>query len=102
MTELSHMSVWGKLKQIRGIETLLTKALLLYALIVDADFPAASKILAVAAIAYLVNPFDVIPDLTPFLGYVDDLTVIVSAISKLSTDIQSHHHTHAQQMLAKL
>ena len=30
----------------------------------------------VAALNYLVDPFDLIPDKTPFLGFVDDATVI--------------------------
>lgn len=30
----------------------------------------------VAALSYLIDPFDFIPDKTPFLGFVDDATVI--------------------------
>ena len=30
----------------------------------------------IAALSYLVDPFDLIPDKTPFLGFVDDATVI--------------------------
>ena len=30
----------------------------------------------VAALNYLIDPFDLIPDKTPFLGFVDDATVI--------------------------
>jgi uncharacterized membrane protein YkvA (DUF1232 family) len=30
----------------------------------------------VAALSYLVDPFDLIPDKTPFLGFVDDATVV--------------------------
>jgi uncharacterized membrane protein YkvA (DUF1232 family) len=36
----------------------------------------------VAAISYLVDPFDLIPDEIPFLGFVDDATVIGFAISR--------------------
>jgi uncharacterized membrane protein YkvA (DUF1232 family) len=36
----------------------------------------------VAAIGYLVDPFDLIPDEVPFLGYVDDATVIGFAVSR--------------------
>ena len=36
----------------------------------------------VAAISYLVDPFDLIPDEVPFLGYVDDVTVIGFAVSR--------------------
>jgi len=30
----------------------------------------------VAALSYLIDPFDLIPDKTPFLGFVDDATVV--------------------------
>jgi len=36
----------------------------------------------IAAISYLVNPFDLIPDEIPFLGFVDDATVIAFAIGR--------------------
>jgi uncharacterized membrane protein YkvA (DUF1232 family) len=35
-----------------------------------------------AALAYLVDPFDLIPDEIPFLGYVDDATVVDFAVVK--------------------
>ena len=30
----------------------------------------------VAALNYLIDPFDLIPDKTPFLGFIDDATVV--------------------------
>lgn len=36
----------------------------------------------VAAIGYLVDPFDLIPDEVPFLGFVDDATVIGFAVTR--------------------
>ena len=36
----------------------------------------------VAAVSYLVDPFDLIPDEVPFLGFVDDATVIGFAVSR--------------------
>src|SRR6266480_678872 len=36
----------------------------------------------IAALNYLVDPFDLIPDKTPFLGFVDDATVIAFAAGK--------------------
>ena len=36
----------------------------------------------IAAISYLVDPFDLIPDEVPFLGFIDDATVIGFALSR--------------------
>src|SRR5207248_1508450 len=36
----------------------------------------------VAALNYLVDPFDLIPDKTPFLGFVDDSAVVEFVVSK--------------------
>jgi uncharacterized membrane protein YkvA (DUF1232 family) len=36
----------------------------------------------VAALNYLVDPFDLIPDMTPFLGFVDDATVVGFVVDK--------------------
>ena len=36
----------------------------------------------IAALSYLVDPFDLIPDKTPFLGFVDDATVIEFAAAR--------------------
>jgi uncharacterized membrane protein YkvA (DUF1232 family) len=36
----------------------------------------------VAALNYLVDPFDLIPDVTPFLGFVDDATVVEFVVNK--------------------
>jgi uncharacterized membrane protein YkvA (DUF1232 family) len=36
----------------------------------------------VAALNYLVDPLDLIPDMTPFLGFVDDATVVGFVVDK--------------------
>jgi uncharacterized membrane protein YkvA (DUF1232 family) len=36
----------------------------------------------IAAVSYLVDPFDLIPDEIPFLGFLDDATVIGFAIMR--------------------
>ena len=36
----------------------------------------------VAAVSYLVDPFDLIPDEVPFLGFLDDATVVAFAVAR--------------------
>jgi uncharacterized membrane protein YkvA (DUF1232 family) len=46
------------------------------------DVPESTLVVIVAAIVYLVNPLDVIPDALPALGYLDDATVISLAVRR--------------------
>ena len=52
------------------------------------EIPWKSIVLAIAAVIYFVNPFDLIPDFLPFIGYADDATVIGFVIASLRKDIQ--------------
>lgn len=36
----------------------------------------------VAAVSYLIDPFDLIPDEIPFLGFLDDATVVSFAVAR--------------------
>lgn len=44
-------------------------------------------VLVIAAIIYLVNPFDAIPDFIPGIGYVDDAAVIAFVINSIRGDL---------------
>ncbi|QHQ50874.1 YkvA family protein [Aeromonas media] len=87
MSNPSHSDIMRKLKDIKGIKELLEKAVLLYVLLTDGDLPVWCYALIIGALAYLVNPFDVVPDPIPFAGYLDDLSVITSALGKVRTSI---------------
>jgi len=52
-------------------------------LLKDARVPAAEKALFAAAIVYVISPLDLIPDLFPFIGQVDDLHVVALVLLRL-------------------
>jgi uncharacterized membrane protein YkvA (DUF1232 family) len=56
---------------------------LLGRLLVDRRVARLDKALVLAAIAYIVSPLDLIPDLIPFLGEIDDLFLLVLALQRL-------------------
>jgi uncharacterized membrane protein YkvA (DUF1232 family) len=43
--------------------------------------------LVVAAILYFINPFDIIPDFIPFLGYTDDAVAFAAIFKSAQTDL---------------
>jgi uncharacterized membrane protein YkvA (DUF1232 family) len=42
--------------------------------------PLVSKLVAVAAIAYLLSPFDLVTDFVPFVGWIDDGLVVAALL----------------------
>lgn len=58
-------------------------AKLLGRLLKDARVPTAEKALFVGAIIYFVSPIDLIPDVFPFIGQVDDIYVIALTLLRL-------------------
>lgn len=57
--------------------------LLLGRLLKDIRVPTAEKALFVAAIVYVISPLDLIPDVFPFIGQVDDLYVVALVLLRL-------------------
>ena len=56
---------------------------LLGGLLTDRRVPQLDKILVGAAVVYILMPLDFIPDFIPFLGEVDDVFLLVTAIQRL-------------------
>jgi len=48
----------------------------LYFGIKDNRTPVFAKVIAFAALVYLISPIDLIPDFIPFFGYLDDLIIV--------------------------
>ena len=56
---------------------------LLFGLLSDRRVSAVDKVLVAAAVAYILTPVDFIPDFIPFLGEVDDVFLLVTALQRL-------------------
>ena len=68
---------------------------LLWGLITDRRVSTTDKLLVAGAIGYIVMPVDLIPDVIPFLGQVDDVYLLILALRRLirnagSTVLLSH------------
>lgn len=43
-----------------------------------------------ATIAYVISPLDAMPDMIPLMGWVDDVTIVAYAVSKLTDEIKKY------------
>lgn len=58
-------------------------AVVLFYLFKEKSVPIASKSIIAAALAYFIFPADSIPDITPIIGYSDDLGILLVSLSHM-------------------
>ena len=95
--------LWRKISQNAknaGIRTIYV-ALLLYYSFRRKETPRWAKGIVLGALGYFLSPIDNIPDLTPFLGYTDDLGVMMFALITISAFINDSVKQKAQTQLKK-
>lgn len=56
------------------------------------------KVLIVAALGYFVTPFDAIPDITPFIGYSDDLAVLMATTYRIFKNMPEEKRSKIRDM----
>lgn len=78
----SEKSFWDKLKHFAKAagQDVVERALCLYYAAQRPDTPLWAKTVIHGALTYFISPIDAVPDITPVLGYSDDLGVLVSAV----------------------
>jgi uncharacterized membrane protein YkvA (DUF1232 family) len=98
------MTVGGRiLELVRALPRFLV---LLVRLFRDPRVSAADKALLAAAVVYVLSPLDLIPDIVPVLGQLDDLYLVALAIDRLvrrtDPDILRAHWDGSAQLLDSL
>ena len=66
----------------------------------DPDVPRAAKAGFAAVLLYFLNPFDLIPDMTPVIGYLDDAGVLAAAWTYLGAYVTDAHRQAAEDYLS--
>jgi uncharacterized membrane protein YkvA (DUF1232 family) len=76
--------------------------LLLYYAFNRKDTPRWAKHIIFGAFAYLLSPVDAIPDLTPIIGYTDDIGVLAYGLVAIAAYINDNVRIEARKKLKKL
>lgn len=66
----------------------------------DASTPSKVKASIIGALAYLVLPTDVIPDIFAGLGFTDDITVLTAVLALVTSHIKPEHRERAKGTLS--
>ena len=96
----------GAKRTVMSVITMLPNYLkLLYGLLRDGRVQPVDKMLVVGAIAYILLPFDFIPDWIPFLGEVDDVFLLMTALERLMANagrnvLLQHWEGHPSELSA--
>lgn len=102
-TQYSETSFWEKVKKyaVKAGCPVIRHALVLYYCLRDEDTPAWARTVIIGVLGYFVTPIDAIPDLTPVVGYTDDLGALVAALAIVEAYIKPAHRDQADKMLKR-
>ena len=101
LKQYSEKSLWVKIKKFSkdaGIKVVYA-VLLLYFVMESKNVGVKTKLSIAAALGYFILPTDAIFDLTPLIGYSDDLGVLLFALSQISSSITPDIKEKARQKL---
>ncbi len=99
----SEDSFWEKLKNFAGKagREVVEKALQLYYAAQGPNTPAMMKATIYSALGYFIMPVDVIPDVTPVVGFSDDLGILVAVVGAASTYINEEVKKNTTQKMSE-
>ena len=93
---------WSKLKHNLARVPLADQVVAAYYAAFDPATPFRSKAMLLAALAYFVMPFDVIPDFILGFGFTDDMTVLLTAFGLIRTHVTDAHRERAKETVETL
>lgn len=99
--DYSDDGFWNKIKTVfkkAGIKVVYS-ALTLYYTYQKKDTPTWAKGVIIGALGYFISPIDAIPDLTPGVGYADDVGVLLAAVATVGAYIDSEVKQYAKNKL---
>ncbi len=91
---------WKTVKKSAGRIPFIEDVVASYYCVLDADTPAKTRGILLAALAYFVLPIDLVPDFIAGFGYTDDIAVLTAAIASVKGSLVERHYIAARKSLA--
>ncbi|MFT5165984.1 MAG: uncharacterized membrane protein YkvA (DUF1232 family) [Saprospiraceae bacterium] len=99
----TELGMWNKISQYAskaGQQTVYTVLLLFYAF-KRKDTPLWARNIIIGTIGYFISPIDALPDLTPIIGYTDDIGVLSFGLVTIACYVNIEVKTKARTQLKK-
>lgn len=100
---VTQKKLWSKITayaQKAGVKVIYSVLLMWYAY-QRKDAPSWAKRTILGALAYFISPIDLIPDLTPFLGFTDDLGILGMGLVAIAAYINEDVRNNSRERLRK-
>lgn len=100
--QFTEAGFWNKIKLFgrQAGRDVVERALWLYYAAQKPSTPKWAKSVILGALAYFISPLDAIPDLTPLVGFSDDLGALAAALTMVSLYIDDGVKSLASDKLA--
>jgi uncharacterized membrane protein YkvA (DUF1232 family) len=97
----SDKSLWEKVRgfAVKAGREVIEKTLVLYYCFQDSDTPKWAKTVITGALGYFIVPLDAIPDITPIVGFTDDLGALAMALGIVAVHVKQLHYQQASEKL---
>lgn len=89
--QIVDANIWEKVEATGNKINFIKDVAALYKYMKDPSVSWYRKGIVVGALIYFITPLDVVPDLMPLVGYLDDLGVIVAVMKFLGNELASYY-----------
>lgn len=102
-SKFSFLALWQKLNRYAktaGVKVVYSVLLLFYAYR-RKETPRWAKNIVLGTLGYFLSPIDALPDLTPIIGYTDDLGILAFGVVTIAGHINDEVKNRARNTLGK-
>jgi uncharacterized membrane protein YkvA (DUF1232 family) len=86
-TNYVEENLWSKVERVGKKISFAKDIMALYSYMKDPFVSWHRKAIVVMGLVYFISPIDAIPDIAPFIGYLDDLGVVAAVVKFLGSEL---------------